>query len=160
MIEKFFEKLCEVLSSVWGWVLFLVMVAVDFVSGYEVSVCIAMAAVVLDAIWGIASSIKQGRFALSELGRDSLSKLAVYGSVMFFFICVDKLIGGIGLTVSVVCACIVLVELWSSSASMLICYPKMPFLQLIRKALTGEIARKLSVEPKDVERILYNSEKQ
>ena len=155
MIENFFERLGEILSTVWGWILCLLMVLVDYVTGYGMMVDIAVMAVVMDGAWGIASSVKQGNFALSELARDTLAKLAVYGCAILGFIGIDRLLGvGGGLTTSIICACVVLVELWSASASMLICFPRMPFLQLLKKALVGEIARKLNIEPGDVENTL------
>jgi hypothetical protein len=71
------------------------------------------------------------------------------------FILIDKLIGASnGLTTSAICICIILVELWSTSASMLICFPNMPFLKLLKKALVGEIASKLNVKTEDVENAL------
>ena len=50
-------------------------------------------------------------------------------------------------------------ELWSTAASMLICFPNMPFLQLLKKALVGEIASKLNVKPEDVEAALDKMKK-
>lgn len=112
-------------------------------------------AVVMDAFWGILSSLKQKRFTRSELARDSFSKLAVYGSVILIFIFIDKLIGvSNGLTTSVICICIILVELFSTAASMLICFPNMPFLKLLKKALVGEIASKMNIKTEDVEKAL------
>lgn len=151
-MEHFFNKLAEVLSTIWGWVLALVLMAANFLAGYETMVGFTACAVVMDAVWGIASSVKQKRFAKSELARDSFNKLAVYGSVILLFILIDKLLGvNNGLTTSVICICIILVELWSMAASMLICFPHMPFLQLLKKALVGEIASKLRVKTEDVE---------
>lgn len=66
---------------------------------------------------------------------------------------VDKMIG-MTLTASVIGAAITLVELWSASASMLILFPNFLFLKLLRKALTGEIASKLGIEPWQVEEVL------
>ncbi len=155
MTVNFFERLGEIMSSVWGWVLCGLMVLVDYVTGYGMMVNIAVMAVVIDAVWGIASSLKQGRFALSGLARNTLGKLAVYGCAVLCFIGIDRLLGmDAGLTTSIICACIVLVELWSASASMLICFPQMPFLQLLKRALVGEIARKLHINPEDVEDVL------
>ena len=157
ILEHFFGKLTEALSTVWGWVLCLCLRAANFLTGYETMVGFTVAAVVMDAAWGIASSLKQGRFTKSELARDSLSKLAVYGSVILLFILIDKLLGvGGGLSTSVICVCVILVELWSTAASMIICFPHMPFLQLLKKALVGEIASKLNVKPEDVEKALDN----
>lgn len=155
ILEKMLVKLVDALSTVWGWLLLLVGVIIDFVGGNGTAVLFVVLAVVVDAGWGITVSIKQKRFAKSELMRDSLSKLAVYGTVLFMFISVDKLItANVTLTTSVVSSLIILVELWSASASMLICYPNMPFLKLMRKALKGEIARKLSINEDDVNKAL------
>lgn len=155
ILEHFMNKLSTVLSTAWGWVVCVGLIVANFLAGYETMVGFTVAAVVMDAAWGIASSVKQGRFTKSELMRDSLSKLAVYGSVILLFILIDKLLGvGNGLSTSVICICIILVELWSTAASMLICFPNMPFLQLLKKALVGEIASKLNVKPEDVEAAL------
>lgn len=154
-MENFFLKLGEIMSTIYGWVLALVMLIVDYVAGYGVMVNIAVFAIFMDAVWGIASARKQGKFALSELMRNTFSKLAVYGCCIIFFIGIDHLIGSNdGISTSVICVGIVLVELWSTIASMIICYPRMPFLVLLKKALYGEIGRKLGVDPKDVENAL------
>ena len=135
ILEHFMNKLSVVLSTAWGWAVCVGLIVANFLAGYETMVGFTVAAVVMDAAWGIASSVKQGRFTKSELMRDSLSKLAVYGSVILLFILIDKLLGvGNGLSTSVICICIILVELWSTAASMLICFPNMPFLQLLKKA--------------------------
>ena len=52
---------------------------------------------------------------------------------------------------------ITLVELWSASASMLILFPNFLFLKLLKKALTGEIADKLGIDPSQVEEVLADS---
>ena len=151
MIDHFFNKLCEVLSTVWGWLMFVVLLIMNFIVGYEKMLGFTVIAVVLDAVWGVAASILQNRFALSGLARDTVSKLSVYGSAILFFILIDKLVGvNSGLTTSVICIVIILVELWSMSASMLICFPRLPFLKILKKALAGEIASKLNVRPEDV----------
>nr|DAN74677.1 MAG TPA: holin [Bacteriophage sp.] len=151
MIEHFLNKLLEVLSTAWGWLMFVGLVVMNFIVGYEKMVGFTVMAIVLDAVWGIAASLLQKRFALSELARDTFAKLAVYGTAVFVFILVDKLAGiSGGLTTSVICIGIILVELWSMSASMLICFPNMPFLKILKKALAGEIASKLNVKPEDV----------
>lgn len=155
MVEHFLEKLFEALSTTWGWALCVFMFIVNFIVGYEMMISFVVAAVVLDAIWGIASSIKQHKFTLSELGRNSFGKLTVYATAILLFIFIDKLLGAQNnLPTSIICVSIILVEIWSTSASMLICFPNMPFLQLLKKALTGEIASKLNVSPSEVENTL------
>lgn len=154
-MEHFISKLIEALSTAWGWVLLFIMFIIDFLTGYKAMVSFVTLAVALDAGWGIASSLKQHKFTLSELARESFSKLAVYGTVILLFIFIDKTVGiSNGLTTGIICAGIILVELWSTSASMLICFPNMPFLQLLKKALAGEIANKLGVPVGEVEKTL------
>lgn len=155
MLENFLTKLIDALSTSWGWLIGVIMFVVNLVVGYEAIVSFVVLAVVIDAFWGIASSLKQHKFTLSELGRNSLGKLAVYGTSMLLFIIIDKLLGiNNGLPTNVICVSIILVEVWSTSASMLICFPNMPFLQLMKRALTGEIASKLNVPPSEVEEVL------
>ena len=104
MIEHFLQKLFEALSTVWGWLLCTVLLLMNFIVGYEKMVGFTAMAVVLDAAWGIAASLMQKRFALSGLARDTFAKLAVYGTAVFIFILIDKLMGvGSGLTTSVIC---------------------------------------------------------
>lgn len=57
MIDHFFNKLCEVLSTVWGWLMFVVLLITNFIVGYEKMLGFTVIAVVLDAVWGVAASI-------------------------------------------------------------------------------------------------------
>ena len=146
-------KLLGILQTLQGWVVAGLLFLLDFIAGHELAVGLVVAVTLMDAAWGITVSIHRRKFALSELARLTIGKLAVYGCAMLVFIGLDKLIG-MTLTASVVGAAITLVELWSASASMLILFPNFLFLKLLRKALTGEIASKLGVEPEEVEKVL------
>lgn len=151
------QKLMSILSTVQGWALAVVLMLLDYVGGNKFSVGLAVAVTLMDACWGIAVSIKMKRFALSELMRLTLGKLAVYGCVILAFIGVDKSYE-MSITTPTICVVISLVELFSSMGSMLILFPHFVFLKLFRKALTGEIASKLNIEPEEVENVLYGDE--
>ena len=138
-----------------GWIVAGILFLLDFIAGHELAVGLVVAVTLMDAIWGITVSIKRKKFALSELARLTVEKLAVYGCAMLAFIGLDKMVG-MTLTASVIGAAITLVELWS--ASMLILFPNFLFLKLLRKALTGEIASKLGIEPEEVEAVLASAE--
>ena len=125
----------------------------DYVVGHELAVGLVVFVTLMDAVWGISVSIKHKKFALSELARLTIGKLAVYGCALLAFIGLDKMID-MSLTTSFVGAAIVLVELWSASASMLILFPNFLFLKLFRKALTGEIASKLKIPEEEVDAVL------
>lgn len=151
------NKLQEILQTVQGWFLWTMLSVVGYFEGHKFVVFLVVAVTLLDAAWGIAVSLKRGKFTLSELARLTVDKVAVYGCALFVFVGLDKMIDTT-LTASVIGGVIVLIEFWSMSASMLIINPTMPFLKLLRKALTGEIASKLGISEEDVEDVLNGND--
>lgn len=152
-------KLETILHTLWGWVLWTIFAIANYFAGHAFIVYLVIAVTIMDACWGIAVSLKRGEFTLSELMRLTIDKVAVYGCALFVFVGLDKIVGETTLSTSVIGSAIVLVEFWSSCASMLIIYPNMPFLKLLRKALTGEIASKLRVGAEEVENALKGGKK-
>lgn len=153
IISHCFSKLVTLSCTWYGWLLAIITVIVDYFSPHAMVIKLVVTATILDAVWGIAVSIKEGKFTLSELMRNTVGKLTVYGSALIVFIGLDK-ITDMTISTKIVGAVIMLVELWSSSASMLILYPDFPFLKLFQKALSGEIAAKLNVPVEEVEKVL------
>lgn len=153
VITKLISKLTYILSTGWGWMAALGIIIADYFAGHTFIVSLVVSVTLMDALWGIAVSLKQGNFTRSELARLTIDKLAVYGCAMVVFVGLDKL-GDTTITASVVGAAIVLVEFWSSCASMLILFPHIAFLRLMEKALTGEIASKLHIGEEEVEKAM------
>lgn len=153
-------KLMDILNSFAGWVCAMWIFVVNFFAGYERAIVAVVACVVLDTIWGIAAQLKQGHFALSELGRNGmLSKWCLYASVIIAFIHIENMAGiESHITVVLISSLICLVEIWSMSGSALIINPNMPFLRLFRRVLTGEIARKMDTTPEAVEEFFRQSD--
>lgn len=150
-IAKIFIKLFMILHTAEGWLAALVLAAGEYFFGSHASVVwLVLVATLLDAVWGIAVSVSRGQFTLSGLMRLTVAKIAVYGCALTIFIGLDRM-ADTELTTSVVGSMIVLCEAWSMSASMLILFPHIPLLRLLRKALTGEIATKLRLTPEEVE---------
>lgn len=139
-------------AGVWSLIgcLFL-----SYISGYEGMLFLLMFCVIFDAIWGIAVSLKLGRFARSDLFRQTVVKLAAYGTVMFMFIGMERILGietvlPTAIIVAIICAC----ELWSICGNVLIINPRIVVLSLLRNALKGEIARKLNIPEDKVSEVL------
>lgn len=156
MIHQAFHsisRLPHALSNGCGWATLATLSVIDYIGGHSFDVFLVVAATLIDAVWGIAVSLKRGEFTKSELARLTIAKLLVYGCTMFIFIGLDKFIDSI-LPASVIGACIVLVEFWSSCASMLILYPNFLFLRLMKKWLTGEIASKLGMSEDEVKEMM------
>ena len=152
-MERVWDKLQHILHTIAGWFVGLILFLGDFIGGHELAVGLVVFVTLMDAIWGISVSIKKKRFALSELARLTIGKLAVYGCAMLTFIGLDKMIG-MTLSASIISTAICLVELWSASASMIILFPNFFFLKLFKKALTGEIASKLKIPEEEVDAVL------
>lgn len=149
----FLETLKMILSTVWGWITGLAVLVVNIITDHKIAITLTVIVVVLDLAWGIAASVKQKKFTTSELMRDTVSKLAVYGTAILTFCFLDKMLGeSVTLTTVVICSVIMLVELWSILANALIVYPNMPFLKLLKPALAGEIANKLRIKPEEVKK--------
>lgn len=157
MLYHLITKLEAILSTIYGWIAAGVILAFnllcDYVAGHESSIFIVLFVVVLDAIWGIARAVKSAAYTTSELMRESFFKLAVYSSVILCFIGFDK-IGGwsdTGVTVPIISCFIILIEVYSIAANILIVYPDFPFINLFYKYLSGEIASKLNLDRQDLE---------
>ena len=154
IIVKIITKLSAILQTVQGWVVAAgIFVAEYFFADHATVVWLVLTATLLDAVWGIAVSISHGQFTLSELMRLTVAKIAVYGCALAVFIGLDK-VTGTELSTDIVGGAIILCERWSMCASMLSIFPHIAILQLLRKALTGEIANKLRITPEEVEDIL------
>ena len=152
------DRFSAILHTVQGWMAALVLLIADYIAGHEFAVGLVVAITIMDAVWGIAVSIKRGKFALSELARLTVAKFAVYGCAMLTFIGIDRIIDA-DITTAAIATVITLVEFWSSCGSMLILYPNLPALRLLKKALIGEIASKLHIPEEEVEKVLAEFDK-
>ena len=147
------HKLYAILQTGCGWIVGASFFLVDFFAGHSFIIFLTVSVTLIDAFWGITVSVKKGRFTLSELARLTIAKLAVYGCALFVFVGLDRMIDTV-LSAALIGAAIVLVEFWSSCASMLILFPNFLFLRLLKKALTGEIASKLHISEEEVKEVL------
>lgn len=158
IITHFLSKLGHILQTVQGCLAAFGLIIIDYFAGHTFVITLVTATTLIDAAWGIAVSIHNGEFALSELARLTIGKLAVYGCAVFVFVGLDRFIEST-ITASVVGAAIVLVEFWSSSASMLILFPDFLWLRLMRKALIGEIARKMNATEDEIKEMMEAHDK-
>jgi len=163
-ITSAWHKIVEMLHYPAGWFLGLFLFVAEAISGGWLMIYLVVVATTIDLGCGIAVSIKQKNFARSELARLTVEKVLVYGAALLVFLCIDKAISSetnfdFNLTSDLVGVVITMTESWSFLASLLILFPKNPFLRFFQKALIGEIARKLQCEESEVEAILKESRK-
>ena len=159
IVHSVWDKFLDILHYPAGWFAGLGLFIADAVSGGKLIIYTVVIASIIDLVCGIAVSKKKKQFTLSELMRQTVEKLAVYGTVLLAFLCLDKVLAvettlDITITSGLVGAIITMAEAWSFAASLLILFPKNAFLRIMQKALTGEIARKLGCETDEVDKIL------
>ena len=129
------------------------------VAGGTIIIYIIILASIIDLCCGIAVSRKQGTYTRSDLMRQTVEKVTVYGLAMLIFLALDKYLIdhtslSIALSSGLVGVIITLVETISFSASLLIVYPNNAFLRLLLKVLKSEIAAKLHIEESEVSSVL------
>ena len=159
IVSHIWQKVGEMLHYPTGWLVGLGLFIADAVTGGGLIIYLVVIATAIDLVCGIAVAVKRKNFAKSELMRLTVEKLVVYGLAMLVFLCVDKAVEtetswDFNLTSGVVGVVIAMTETWSFLASLLILFPKNPFLRMFQKALVGEIARKLQCDEDAVESIL------
>ena len=154
-MEKGIIQLNDALSSAYGWMLAMFFAVIAFIPPEKVSFIVVGGAIFADLFWGIAASVKQKKFILSVAFRETLKKVGVYSFALMGALSIEAIahIEGTFIAVRTVAILASVCEFWSMSASMLIVYPKMPFLKLLRGQLKGEIESKLKRNV-DIDKIL------
>lgn len=161
-IAKVWDKLGEIAHFPVAWLGGLAMFVADAVSGGRIVIYLVVVSAIVDLFCGIAVAHKKKEFTLSELMRQTVEKLVVYGLALLVFFCVDAAVEqetGLqtDITSGLIGVLITLTEVWSFLASLLILFPNNPLLKLLQKQLTGEIARKLGCDEAEVAKILSAS---
>lgn len=104
-------------------------------------------AVLADAVFGIAVSVRNGKFALSKLGRVTVFKIFSYGAALVMVYMVERLAHDNGFFgIKVAAGWAVACEFWSMSASILIIWPDAYFFRIMRLHLRGEMQAKLGTD--------------
>lgn len=164
-INHVWDKIVEIFQYPITWFSGLGLFVVDAVSGGKIVIYMVVISATIDLMCGIAVAHKKKEFTLSELMRQTVEKLVIYGLALLVFLCVDSAIEAeigfqIDITSGIVGVLITMTEVWSFTASLLIIFPKNPILRMLQKQLTGEIARKLGCEEDAVTEIMNASRKE
>jgi len=159
LLAHLWGRTLEMFKTPAAWLAGFGIFIADALAGGKPIVYIVVLAVSIDLICGIAVAIKRKKFAKSELMKQTVEKLLVYGLAMLVFLGIDHAIEvkanfTMDITSGVVGTLITLTETWSFLALLLILFPDNPFLCMFQKMLTGELARKLGCEEKEVVKIL------
>lgn len=143
--------LLKLTTSGSGWFVATLGGVLTFFASERYAFSIVLAAVMFDAVFGIMVSIRNGKFAISKLGRVTSFKILSYGASLVMVFLVERLAHDTGLVgIKVAAGWAVACEFWSMSASILILWPDAPFFKIMRRHLKGEIAAKLGTDLEDI----------
>ena len=159
IVSSFFAKLAELIVTAWGWIVFAFFGIINFYEGFRFAFVSVALLVIMDMISGIWCAVARGKYARSELARDTFSKIAFYGAALIAVAHMEMLNSDGTWITNIIASAICATEFWSFSGNALIINPNLHFFKLMRPALIGEIARKLHITEDEVKDALDNGEK-
>ncbi len=160
VIGSVIDKLHRIISTLWGWIgSFLAFVLTWLVTWLgdtrEMCVYLVLSAIILDLIWGIASSAKRGTFAMSIGFTKTCIKLAVYLSILTIVAIAEKALSDDwNLIFRLASSVLIVAEAVSIFGHILIIKPDTPVIKFLWKVLKSEVAKKLGIEVKDIEEFI------
>ena len=160
VIASVTDKIYRILSTLLGWVGSFIAFMLTWVISWlgdtrEMCVYLVLSAIVLDLIWGIASSAKRGTFAMSMGFTKTCIKLAVYLSILTIVAIAEKALSDDwNLIFRLTSSVLIVAESVSIFGHILIIKPDTPVIKLLLKVLKSEVAKKLGIEVKDIEEFI------
>ena len=151
VFSNMWHKIVEILSTVWGWLLFICGSVINVFVGYRAAIVLVTFMMLADMFWGIAAARSQGKFVQSELLRATFYKICGNYFALIFAVLIEQVVGWDWfVATNTIAALMGVAEFISIGGNILIVNPNMPFFKLMRSALTGEIARKLGRSEEEV----------
>src|SRR5690349_19099264 len=85
------QTLFKLLSTAYGWAIAASCSVLTFFASERYAFTVVLAAILIDALFGIIVSVINGRFVLSKLGRVTLFKIASYMAALVMVFMVERL---------------------------------------------------------------------
>ena len=109
-------KIPTVFGNLFGWLLAAATAFVAWLGSEGVSLLIVLAAVGWDLVWGVAVAVKQNKFVLSRLLRETITKVFIYiGTLLIVLVCERSLNDSWGVLTRVVAVVAACIELFSAA---------------------------------------------
>ena len=151
----------NLLSIFWGKILVVILFILSVFSPISGLIHVTLILVFIDLILGVSVTLKKKGVdeIVSNKLRNTLFKTAFYLGFLMLSFLIEREVAGVDCYVpKLIFSIMGAVELWSIAGNALILSPKMPFLKLLRKYLTSEIAKKMEIDKRDVEETLNNKD--
>ena len=160
IFEHFFDKVGQVFGNVFGWLIAIFTWYVSWLGNDKGVIALILVCVLWDMIWGVAAAIKQKRFVVSRLLRESFWKVVVYVGSLSIILFAERVLGAnLNVTIRLLAVIASTIELFSSAGNILIIKPDFVFVRLFGKYLIGEIADKMHTTEEDVKEMLKGSKR-
>lgn len=155
------SKITLVLTSTWGWALSIPTFVMSLFSNDAIFLTkIIWVALAFDFFFGTWTAVKTKRHILSQAIIVTAIKYSAYSTLFWLVVFAEKGIGDTWLIASrsVFAFCMV-AEIWSIIGHIAIINPSLIFIRLIRKFISGEVARKLNVTEEEALQVLDGRDK-
>lgn len=150
-------KIASVLSNFWSGIVSIFVFIGSFLGDKLPLLAYISVAILIDALWGISTAKRAGKFIFSTLIKKSAVKIAAYTSLYALVALVDKAFGDAFMITSTAMASILIVsEMWSILGHIAIAKPNMIAVKILKKHLRGEMARKLGISEDKLDEIIDN----
>lgn len=160
IFDHFFDKVGQVFGNVFGWLIAISTWYVSWLGNDKGVIVLILVCVLWDMIWGVAAAIKQKRFVVSRLLRESFWKVVVYVGSLFIILFAERVLGAnLNVTIRLLAVIASTIELFSSAGNILIIKPDFVFVRLFGKYLVGEIADKMHTTEEEVKELLKCSKR-
>lgn len=161
ILSKVWDKILLVFSSIYSILITSILLPILAFLGIERLwlIKLVIIALVIDLIWGTLSSIKLKKFLYSRFFIATLVKASIYGTLFSIMAVVESGFSPEFTWFSrLTCIVICISEMWSIFAHILIVKPNFPIIKILKKALTGEITKKLGGYKVDFSSLLKDDE--
>lgn len=140
------DILRTVFSSTYGWCSAIFLFMLSYLTPIHSNFIILGCLILIDMFWGIYRTIYTGGFVVSWLMKDTLKKISVYASTLLSVFLIESLFHNGTVATNIVTSIAGSCEIWSFTASILIIYPDMPYVKMLRKYLIKEMEKKSGID--------------
>ena len=149
-------KLATAISSAWGWFIGIPALTFSLIDDDAMLLTkIIWVTLSIDLCFGTWNAIKSKRHVLSQAIMVTVMKYAIYSALFWLVVLAEKGVDADWFIASrAAFAFCMAAEIWSVTGHVAIIYPKFIFVRVLRKALVGEVARKLNVTEEEALEIL------
>lgn len=155
VFARIIHRIVMMFTNIYGWLLMLLSGYVCWLGTEAGCIELVLAGCGWDLLWGVVAAVKQKKFVLSRLLRETFVKIFVYVGVLTMVLLAERNLNPEwSVTVTIVSTVAFTIELFSASGNILIVKPDFPFIKFFGVFLVGEIADKMKITKEEAKDML------